>query len=192
MEPEIYYTICIMNRDKKKGFTLIELLVVVAIIGILSTIVLAALGSARSKSKDAKIKLMMKQMQTQATVFLLEHDSYHGTLLAGARDDDILNCTGLGINFNGTMFDSATLLNVTELSTSIAEQSIGALPRVYCAVGPSTVTDSWAFAAPLHNPASGNTGFCVDSSGNAKDVNLTFNTSYVPLGGGANGLAICP
>ena len=38
----------------KKGFTLIELLVAIAVIGILSTIVLASLNTSRAKSRNSK------------------------------------------------------------------------------------------------------------------------------------------
>ncbi|MFA6391831.1 MAG: type II secretion system protein [Patescibacteria group bacterium] len=48
----------------KKGFTLIELLVVIAIIGLLATIAVVALNSARTSSRDAKRIADVRQVQT--------------------------------------------------------------------------------------------------------------------------------
>lgn len=55
-------------KFNKKGFTLIELLVVIAIIGILSSIVLASLNSARDKGSNAAVKQNLNGVRSQAEI----------------------------------------------------------------------------------------------------------------------------
>lgn len=56
----------IRTKYTRTGFTLIELLVVIAIIGILSSVVLASLNSARAKARYAKTMLDFKQIEVAA------------------------------------------------------------------------------------------------------------------------------
>jgi len=60
----------------KKGFTLIELLIVIAIIGLLSTLAVVALGSARVKARDSKRLADLKQVQTALELYYSENNSY--------------------------------------------------------------------------------------------------------------------
>ncbi len=59
-----------------KGFTLIELLVVIAIIGILSSIVLASLNTARQKSRDARRVADIKQLQLAMQLYYDASSTY--------------------------------------------------------------------------------------------------------------------
>lgn len=60
----------------KKGFTLIELIVVIAIIGLLSTIAVVALGGARTKARDARRLSDLKQLQTALELYASDENSY--------------------------------------------------------------------------------------------------------------------
>jgi prepilin-type N-terminal cleavage/methylation domain-containing protein len=59
-----------------KGFTLIELLVVIAIIGILSSVVLASLNTARDKGADAAAKANLNGIRAQAELVYDDDGDY--------------------------------------------------------------------------------------------------------------------
>ncbi len=59
-----------MKINKQTGFTLIELLVVVAIIGILASVVLASLNSARVKARDAKRMSDIQQIRNAIEMYI--------------------------------------------------------------------------------------------------------------------------
>lgn len=59
-----------------RGFTLIELLVVISIIGLLSSVVLASLNSARTKARDASRQETLNSLQTALELYYSTHASY--------------------------------------------------------------------------------------------------------------------
>jgi prepilin-type N-terminal cleavage/methylation domain-containing protein len=61
---------------QRRGFTLIELLVVIAIIGILAAMLLASLGGARSKARDATRKNDLTQVRTALEAYNSDLGSY--------------------------------------------------------------------------------------------------------------------
>jgi prepilin-type N-terminal cleavage/methylation domain-containing protein len=64
------------RTNAQKGFTLIELLVVIAIIGILSSVVLASLNSARKKGRDARRIADVKQLQLALELYYDANGAY--------------------------------------------------------------------------------------------------------------------
>ena len=74
----------IKSLKQNKGFTLIELLVVIAIIGILSSVVLASLNSARGKARDSKRKADLDQI-AMAMQFYYDDYGYYPREVDGAN-----------------------------------------------------------------------------------------------------------
>ncbi|NQV88620.1 MAG: prepilin-type N-terminal cleavage/methylation domain-containing protein [Parcubacteria group bacterium] len=138
-----------MLKNTKKGFTLVELLIVIAIIGILSSIVLAGLSSSRNKSKDTAIKSQIISMRSQAEIFLGINNSY------GTVGDKCDGSSGVSSLFS-------TSPNSGGLSALVVGLSSVSVPTCITASSVGGLADSWAISAPL---VTNNTSFvCADSS----------------------------
>lgn len=66
----------LLIKNKKNAFTLIELLVVIAIIGLLASIVLVSLNTARAKARDTKRKADVGQLQIALELYYDTNGQY--------------------------------------------------------------------------------------------------------------------
>ncbi len=146
----------------KKGFTLIELLVVIAIIGLLSSVVLASLNTARNKGADAAIKQNLAGIRPQAEIFYDTAGSYGTAQPVGACP--LVAAVG-GSAGAGTLFADATVANqITAAAQSVAPANTMANANCVSSAGSG---GAWAVSAPLKSNAN---LWCVDSRGIAKEV----------------------
>jgi prepilin-type N-terminal cleavage/methylation domain-containing protein len=152
-----------MIKDFKKGFTLIELLVVVAIIGILASVVLAQLNSARNKGADAAIKANLAGIRPQAEI-------YYDTIVPGVHDNNNYQKMCGATSTDSTGADP----NIQKaVEAAIKLSGIGKTFAERCEV--STDFNAWAAWVELKsNPAR---AWCVDSQGSSKELSVEDTTT---------------
>lgn len=138
------------KKRGQKGFTLIELLVVIAIIGIISSVVLVSLNSARNKGKDGSIKGSMSEIRSAAEIDYDTNGNYSAVCAeaGGAAGNSTLSATG----------------DYAKLNTAVSGLNGGT--NVVC----NESAGSAAFAAWTPLASSGSTYWCVDSVGISKQV----------------------
>ncbi|TAL48934.1 prepilin-type N-terminal cleavage/methylation domain-containing protein [Patescibacteria group bacterium] len=133
----------------RKGFTLIELLVVIAIIGILSSVVLASLNTARAKGADAAIKADLGQVRPQAEIYYDSNSDYAA---------DASSCTDAGSLFvvDQTVANAVADAATKSGSTATCYSDDGVL-------GAGSAASSWAVSVPLKSTPT--VSWCVDYTG---------------------------
>lgn len=138
----------------KKGFTLIELLVVIAIIGVLSSVVLASLNTARSKGSDAAIKSNLANIRAQAEIYYDTNGNYGTPALA------VNGTTAAACGTASTAFAAASTNSMNPGIVAAESASDGSATWVaHCSM--PLLGGSWSVDVPLKAGGS----WCVDSAG---------------------------
>ena len=142
-----------MKFKKDSGFTLIELLVVVAIIGILASIVLVSLNSARAKGRDASAKGSLSSMRATAEIYFDTWNSYGSSQSTTVGPGGGVS-TGVAI---GSAGDVCNYEDIVRLANAVFNQTQG---LTNCDVDDTAGGISYTLAALMND---GRT-YCVDST----------------------------
>jgi len=156
--------VCYNAGMHPRGFTLIELLVVIAIIGILSSIVLLAIGNARQGAADAGVKANLRTIRLQAEKYAIDAGSYG---VQATSTDSGLNCSGIsGGMWGNSTIKAAVLAAEAQAGSPGGSAGIGGNVGVKSTCG--STASSWAIAVILKSNAAN--VWCVDSFGRAKTI----------------------
>jgi len=146
------------THTQNRGFTLIELLVVIAIIGILASVVLASLNTARDKGTNAGIVSNINSTRAQAAIYY----------------EDAGNVYEITDGVDSVCVNDATVTPIGIAHLIVAADALNP------SVGDTLCNDdptSWAVAAQLVGDDSGNYT-CMDSTGASKEITGVVGTDF--------------
>jgi prepilin-type N-terminal cleavage/methylation domain-containing protein len=143
-----------MKKSNQKGFTLIELLVVIAIIGLLSTLAVVALNSARAKSRDAKRIADVKEIQTALELYYADNNAYPvaAGITLGIPAESGLSSSGF-CGTGGTACSGTTYMGLVPAAPTAADGT--------CASGFSST--AYVYTAPAGGASYG-IAYCLGSA----------------------------
>ena len=108
-------------RDRKTGFTLIELLVVIAIIGVLASVVLASLNTARVKARNTSYLAQLDTYKKAINMYYTDHGSF--------PNSSGWDCLGSGYPDGGKCWTGGGYTENTTLNNEL-KQYMPSLPAI--------------------------------------------------------------
>lgn len=141
-----------------RGFTLIELLVVMAIIGLLASIILAAVSTVRGKGVDAAVKSTLNGSRAQSELYAIGNGNNYTNVCTSGMSG---NSGGFGTFAAPGILHSAASTTGATVQTQVAA---GDGTHVSC----NSTATAWLIEAPLNSSTNASPRmWCVSSRGEA-------------------------
>jgi prepilin-type N-terminal cleavage/methylation domain-containing protein len=157
-------------RSPTRGFSLIEILVVITIVGILSSVVLASLNSARNKGKNSTVESNLNNARAQAELFYdVNGNSYRTGAINGPGDLCAISANVGGVRGIYSFVKAAADAQGVNLRLINSSPNSGDANNAVCKANAT----NWVMAVPLKPYGSFTSPMlCMDSTGAVKVTNL--------------------